>query len=80
MGSQKRDMNYDEALLFVESKAKKKAKEAILGAAVWGITKLPGSGKIESGFKKITDKVPKGLSVNIDPQGQKFSIGFKTNF
>ena len=73
-------MTYDEALLFVESKAKKKAKEAILGAAVWGITKLPGAGKVESGFKKITDKIPEGLSVDIDPNEKKFSIGFKMNF
>ena len=75
-----RDFTLDEAKDFVQDRAKREAKKALLGVTAWGISKLPGGDKIESGFQKISNKIPDGFSVSIDPEGQKFSIGFKKNF
>ena len=80
MSNQRKDMNLDEAKAFVQEKAEREAKKAILAAGVWGLSKLPGAGKVESGFQKISNKIPDGWSVSIDPDEKKFSIGFKMNF
>ena len=70
----------DEAKDFVQDRAKREAKKALLAATAWGVSQLPGGNKIESGFQKISNKIPDGFSVSIDPEGQKFSIGFKKTF
>ncbi len=80
MSNQRKDMNLDEAKAFVQERAEREAKKAIIAAGVWGLSKLPGAGKVESGFQKISNKIPDGFTVSVDPDEKKFSIGFKMNF
>ena len=74
----------NEARAIVQKKSKDFAKKATLGAILYGAEKLPGSGKVKDFFapklKSITEKIPKGLTVGIDPVEKKFNVGFKIKF
>ena len=77
----------EEARDLVQKKTKDLAKKAALGAVLYSADKVPGSGKVKDFFKpkykEITDKIdkiPGDISVNIDPERQKVSVGWKIKF
>jgi|TARA_R110002020_G_scaffold207132_4_gene412512 hypothetical protein len=74
----------EEARDLVQSKAKDFAKKAAIGSVLYAADQLPGSEKVKDFFKpkykEITEKIPKGLSVDIDPVEQKVTVGFKIKF
>ena len=74
----------NEARDLVQSKTKDMAKKVALGATIKAAEKIPGSEKVKDFFKpkykEITDKIdkfPGDISVNIDPEKQKVSVGWK---
>ena len=77
----------EEARDLVQEKTKDMAKKIAIGATIKAAEKIPGSGKVKDFFKpkykEITDKIdkiPGDISVNIDPERQKVSVGWKIKF
>ena len=77
----------EEARDLVQSKAKDFAKKAAIVSVLYAAAKVTGSGKVKDFFKpkykEITDKIdkiPGDISVNIDPERQKVSVGWKIKF
>ena len=79
MSNQRKEMGVNEARDYVQSKTADAAKKAVLAGTLFAVEKIPGVEKVKDFFapkiKRIKEKLPKGLNMNINPQEEKAFIG-----
>ena len=84
MSNQRKEMNVNEARDYVQSKTADAAKKAALAGTLFAVEKIPGVEKVKDFFapkiKRIKEKLPKGLNMNINPQEEKGFIGLTIPF
>ena len=79
MSNQRKEMNVNEARDYVQSKTADAAKKAILAGTLFAVEQIPGVEKVKDLFApalgKIKKKIPKGLTIKINPQEKKVFLG-----